>query len=432
MSDSELAGLYRSHVATLSKAYRSAVERAGFDTLLLCSGRARIQSHFDDQYWPHKPTPMFAHWLPLCESDAFLLLGKDRTLHRTPQTSYWESPALAPGDHFWGSFAVRDDSGASITGQDLGKLAIIAESPADVADLKLDGVLNPPELVKLLGHARALKTDYERHCIGEANRIASRGHDRLAELFAGGPISEHELNLEYLRATAQDSWETPYGNIVALGAHAAVLHHVHYDKQARAAGSLLVDAGATYMGYASDITRTHNNGKSATFKALVAGVQTLQDKMCEELAADMRYEVLHDRAHDLLAALLAELDIVRMDPEEMVESKTTRAFFPHGLGHSLGIQVHDVGCKDDPPTKRNPHLRTTAVTQVGHVFTIEPGCYFIPGLLEPLKASTAGSSVNWPLVEELKELGGVRIEDNVAISESGTVNLTRDNWANRE
>jgi len=374
---------------------------------------------------------MFSHWLPLVEEAAFLVIGEDRVLHRTPNTSFWESPVAPESEHFWSHFDVREDGAAGLEALDGKRTALISDDSAVARELGFEGErLNPAGLMKALERVRAHKSDYELHCISEANAIASRGHLLLRDLFAQGDRSELELHLEYLRSTGQDALETPYGNIVALGEHAAVLHHVHYDKKPSGAESLLVDAGATYLGYASDITRTWSKGESeaaTTFKALIDGIESLQLDAVGEIKPGMNYEELHDNAHLRLAQLLRELDIARMAAEEMVESKVTRTFFPHGLGHSLGIQVHDVGCKERPPSERNPHLRTTADVEVGHVFTIEPGCYFIASLLAGLRNSPTGSTVNWELVEALRPFGGIRIEDNVAITESGTVNLTRDN-----
>jgi Xaa-Pro dipeptidase len=109
-----------------------------------------------------------------------------------------------------------------------------------------------------------------------------------------------------------------------------------------------------------------------------------------------------------------------------VSSGVTRVFLPHGLGHSLGLCTHDVGCAEMRPRADNPFLRNTSRIAAGQVFTIEPGLYFIPMLLEPLRAEARGRLVNWPMVEQLAPLGGIRIEDDLYVLESGrTDNLTR-------
>lgn len=209
---------------------------------------------------------------------------------------------------------------------------------------------------------------------------------------------------------------------------------MHYDKRVpvRAADSLLVDAGASCLGYGSDITRTwvRGSGDGATlFRALVDGVERLQNALCAQIKPGLEYEALHDRAHELLAALLVELGVGRAPAATLVERGVTRALFPHGLGHSLGIQVHDVGMKLRAPRADNPFLRNTSTIEAGQVFTIEPGCYIIEGLLAPLRTGDRAALLDWNAIETLRPFGGVRIEDDVVVTASGIRNLTREAWA---
>jgi Xaa-Pro dipeptidase len=105
----------------------------------------------------------------------------------------------------------------------------------------------------------------------------------------------------------------------------------------------------------------------------------------------------------------------------------TRTFFPHGLGHSLGLQCHDVGCAEIKPKAENPFLRMTTTIAPGQVFTVEPGVYFIDTLLAPLRAGPHAGRIDWSLVDALAPLGGVRIEDDVHVAPAGAPldNLTR-------
>jgi Xaa-Pro dipeptidase len=160
-------------------------------------------------------------------------------------------------------------------------------------------------------------------------------------------------------------------------------------------------------------------------------MEALQREVIARVRPGLSFEALHDQAHELLAALLRHLGIARAGTDELVGAGVTRVFLPHGLGHSLGIQVHDVGCRTKPPENRNPFLRNTSDIAVGHVFTVEPGCYFIGTLLDELRAGPSASSIDWAVVDRMRRFGGVRIEDNVAIVIDGTRNLTRDNWAAR-
>jgi Xaa-Pro dipeptidase len=289
-----------------------------------------------------------------------------------------------------------------------------------------------PELLKAIDALRVLKTPYEIACIEEANRLASFGHARVAQAFRVGELSELELHLLYLQATAQDDPETPYKNIVALGEHAATLHHIHYDRQARhtPADSLLLDAGATCRGYCSDVTRTYVRGDgeaASTFAELIRRTERMQQELCAQVSVGRPYETLHEEAHRHVGAILSDLGVVRAGAEEAVATGLTRAFFPHGLGHSLGLTCHDVGCAEIKPKPENPFLRNTTTIAPDQVFTIEPGIYFIDMLLDPLRQTAA--PVDWHRVDQLRPLGGVRIEDDVRVRPDGIDNLTRKHIA---
>src|SRR3990172_1822836 len=159
-----------------------------------------------------------------------------------------------------------------------------------------------------------------------------------------------------MEVTQQDEPETPYKNIVAQDAHAATLHHVQYGKRRASAGSLLVDAGATFCGYDSDITRTVARGTGAAadaFRALVAGLDRLQLELCTRVKPGLPYQELHNQSHELLADVLRDVGLARASAAALVESGATRKLLPHGLGHSLGIQTHDVGCRNVAPEARN-------------------------------------------------------------------------------
>ncbi|HEY2031458.1 MAG TPA: M24 family metallopeptidase, partial [Myxococcales bacterium] len=253
-----------------------------------------------------------------------------------------------------------------------------------------------------------------------------KGHEELRRLFADADHSELELHLSFLGKTLQDDLDTPYKNIVAMGKHAATLHHITYDKHAHPAMSMLVDAGATFCGYGSDVTRTWVKGggeAGAVFAGIVERMEALQQRMCALVKPGVHYEELHDESHRQVATIIREVGLSRLSEAELVAKKVTRAFYPHGLGHSLGVQVHDVGCGLTPPRADNPWLRNTSVVTEGQVFTIEPGFYFIDALLQPVLAA---GDVDWTLVEALSPFGGVRIEDDLHVGASGARNLTRE------
>jgi Xaa-Pro dipeptidase len=431
----ELTARYRDHVAHLTKEYARILAEEKLDGVVIHSGAPKPRSLFDDQFWPLRPVPHFAHWLPLLTARSALYVepGRRPVLLWNNALDFWEAAAKPETDHFWASFDVKElrDAGSIKSQLPSGRrLAFIGEERGDGTAFGLaDAAFNPPTLMRKLDQLRVTKTPYEILCLKEANRRASLGHHAVIEQFKGGDLSELELHLLYLRATGQDDADTPYKNIVALGEHCATLHHVTYGRARTGAQSLLLDAGAKFQGYDSDVTRTAVKGTGAAataFGQLVAGLETLQQGSCSRAKLGLPYEQLHDEAHRQLAPLLKDVGIASGSAEELVASGVTRRFLPHGLGHSLGIQTHDVGCRNVEPRADNPFLRNTTKITPGQVFTIEPGVYFIRHLLDELKASPAGKSVNWRLVDELVPFGGVRIEDDLAVTDAGVQNLTRD------
>ena len=430
----DFSALYGDHLARLAASYGAALAATGWDAVVVHSGTALKRSQFDDQFWPLRPVPHFQHWLPLAEPDCALVVvpGRRPVLHRLIAASYWEAPPPLDAPHVWPHFDAHGLHDASRLGDVLppGRLAFIGEDRARAASWQLpEAAINPPELLRQLDALRVHKTPYEIACLAEANRRAAPGHAALRDAFLSGDASELELHLAYLRATGQDDPETPYKNIVALGHNAATLHHIAYGRGATAAGSLLVDAGATHLGYSSDITRTWVRGTGAAadaFRQLVAGVEALQLELCTSVQVGMAYEALHDHSHELLTTLLRALGLVRCSQDEALRHGLSRAFLPHGLGHSLGLQCHDVGCALVPPRKDNPWLRNTAQIAAQQVFTIEPGAYFIPALLEPLRQGPQAALLDWALVDALRPFGGVRIEDDLQVLPAGVRNLTRE------
>jgi Xaa-Pro dipeptidase len=421
----ELDALYLDHVADLARRLASVMSAQGWDAVVIESGAPAKKSKFDDAYWPLRPCPHFQHWLPLAEADCALVVrpGRRPVLVRPSEISFWERPAPPETTAFEQVFDVvraRDTSAAAKEQAGPGRVAYVGEARE-----------GPADLVKALDAMRTTKTPYEVACLQEANRRARAGHDALREAFRGGDASELDLHLLFLEATAQDDAETPYKNIVALGEHAATLHHIAYGRQARSrqAESLLVDAGATCRGYAADITRTWVRGTGATasaFAQLVAGVEAMQQRLTAAVKVGMPYEQLHDESHRQVGAILRDVGVVKGSAEEAVAGGVTRALYPHGLGHSLGLQTHDVGCALRAPRADNPFLRNTSDVAVGQVFTIEPGIYFIDALLAELRGKKEGSLVDWATVEALAPMGGVRIEDDVVVGERGVRNLTRE------
>jgi Xaa-Pro dipeptidase len=150
-------------------------------------------------------------------------------------------------------------------------------------------------------------------------------------------------------------------------------------------------------------------------------------RIISEFKLGQSYVDNHLKAHQYIGEILRDFNFVYgLSPEVMIEKKITHKFFPHGLGHSLGIQVHDVGGLRSRPPADHPTLRNTQELSVGHVFTVEPGLYFIDMLLADLKKSSETEPyINWNKVDKFKRYGGIRIEDNVIVQANQFENVTR-------
>lgn len=436
-SHTPLASLYPAHLARVMASADAALAAAGKDHLVLPSGKVRYAFQ-DDRPLPFRANPNFLHWLPLTDlPDSWLVHspGRRPTLVYCQPDDYWHLPPAPPHGYWPEHFevvVVRDAAEAARHLPPPARCAIVGDPDWALGEHVPD---NPQALVGRLHWDRACKSEYELEAMRMANRRAVRGHLAARQAFHDGR-SERQIHAAYLEATGHAEPDLPYGSIVALNAHAAVLHYQHQRHDLPDAHrSFLLDAGAEVAGYASDITRTWHDG-DATFAALVAAVDAVQRALCARVRPGVDYRDLHLEAHRRLAAVLEELGIVRMAADEQVASGVSAVFFPHGIGHLIGLQVHDVGGfmagpgggRTGPP-EGHPFLRLTRPLLPDMVVTIEPGLYFIPMLLERLRAGPHAGRVDWALVGRLAPYGGVRIEDDVRAAPDGAENLSRDAFA---
>ncbi len=427
--------LYARHLEQRAARIDEILGELGYDGLLIHSGRPENRL-FDDQHPPFRAHGPFVSLAPLpfvADSLLELRVGSRPRLWYCQPDDFWHMPPEPPPGWLSDSLdieIVRSPSAWEPCFAQQRALAVIGE-PSALGDL-LDGAdLNPPELLWRLDEMRTRKTAFERSCIERANRLAVAGHLAAAETFQRG-ASELEIHLAYLAAMGMDQDTLPYNSIVALNDHAAVLHYQYRSvRQPQARHSFLIDAGADWRGYAADITRSWTLDTHREFGALIEAMDSAQLRLVDQVRAGADFVELHLAAHRAVAAVLEQAGIVRMAPEDQVETGVSGHFLPHGLGHFLGVQVHDVaGLKDAtgqpmPPPSRFPALRLTRRLEVGNVVTIEPGLYFIPSFMDRLRASEHASCVDWQAIERLIPYGGIRIEDNVLVSEAEPINFTR-------
>lgn len=430
---------YIEHIGTITAQWQQALAATGADAAVVPAGVAQMYFQ-DDQAPVFHPNPHFARFYPddNCEQSVLLVRPGDRPkLYFHRPASYWYQPPTLP-DWAEAAFDVEthhDDEKLmkSLVGGVSGYRRVALVGPAESCDLNLAlEAINPKPLVNRLQFARAEKTAFEVERLREASKVGARGHIAARDTFRQGG-SEFDIHMAYLAASRQQESKLPYPNIIALNEHAGVLHYQHYDRtRPDPTRSFLIDAGGRSGGYHSDITRTYSANPGDEFDDLVAALDGKQRDTVTQVKPGLSFVDLQVRMHREVADLLVRFDILRCTVESAYDRSITDLFFPHGLGHLLGLQTHDVGghfANEDgelaEPPERFPKLRFTRAVEPGYVFTVEPGIYFIPSLLKDLAASDAGRDVNWPKVEALIPCGGIRIEDNVLVTSDGAENLTR-------
>ncbi|KAA3640673.1 MAG: Xaa-Pro dipeptidase [Proteobacteria bacterium] len=421
---------FKNHINTIQKATEAALKATGYDGLWIYSGHP--ENHFLDDHAPaFQVNPHFNWWVPdtdISHSLLHIVPGQKPTLYLSQPADFWHKILDRSTADWAQSFEVH-----VIHHQSEMPAVNNQTNHAWIGDRSWQPLAaectNPDKLLAHLHFSRVRKTPYEIDCIQQANRLALKGHQAAADVFyAGG--SEYDINAAYLQACQQSQNQMPYGNIVALNENAAVLHYQYQatNKPAKHR-TFLIDAGASYHGYAADITRTYAFDKSGEFNDMITAMDELQVALCDACLVGQDYIELHQQAHLKIATVLSQFKVINGSAESAVESGLSATFFPHGLGHYLGLQVHDVaghqvdyqGTVKNPP-KNHPFLRLTDVLRDNAVITIEPGLYFIPMLLQQQKDN---KHINWDKVEQLLPYGGIRIEDNVVVGHKQSRNLTR-------
>ncbi|WP_462116739.1 Xaa-Pro dipeptidase [Lysobacter xanthus] len=439
MTDHAPASLFARHVEVLQARTAMALERGGFDHLVVPSGNLHYQV-FDDRDYPYAVNPQFKAWLPLTRTPGSWIVatpGQRPKLVFLQPRDYWHVVPRTPSGWWVDQFdvvVIRTPDEARAHLPPPGRSAILGEPQSALGDYAPN---NPAAVVAYLEYHRAFKTPYEVAMMREASRIGVRAHRAAEAAFREGR-SEFDIHLAYCAAARQDANDLPYGNIVALNEHGAVLHYTELDRDAPAAlRSFLIDAGASHGGYACDITRTYSHDRTDDFQTLVDAVDAAQRGMCAQVRSGVDYRRIHLDAHLALARILRDHGVLRMSAESAVETGVSSTFFPHGIGHGIGLQVHDVagfaandaGDGTLPKPEGHPYLRLTRTLAPGMAVTIEPGLYFIDMLLEELREGAHADAVDWARVEAFRPFGGIRIEDDVVCTDGEPVNLTREAFA---
>lgn len=432
-----LRALFLEHVETLQQRTEETLRDLHLDGLLISAGSPLVYFE-DDQDVLFRSNHHFRHWCPL-EGPYHLLLivpGEKPRLRVYQPADFWHEVKPLESDFWTDAFTIEVftdvDEMWKVLPSSAGNIAYHGPDldKARAASLRVE----LPGLLPRLNWNRLVKTPYEQQCLVDATRLAAKGHKAAERAFHQGG-SELDIHFAYLNATRCRDQDLPYENIICLNEKAAFLHYSAKRDDIHNGRVLLIDAGAQARGYAADITRTYaTEDAPEEFRALLDDVIVMQKEICDSIRIGSRMNDLHYNTHERIAALLIRHGIlINCDEAKALKDGYTSAFFPHGLGHGLGIFVHDVAGRQadkngtlGEPDPRFPRLRNVRPLEVGNYVTIEPGVYFIKMLLDPFRGGEHGVCFNWGLIDRLMPCGGIRIEDDILVLEDRIRNVTRE------
>ncbi len=287
------------------------------------------------------------------------------------------------------------------------------------------------ELIRAVVTQRSTKSDEEILEIEKALSVTRKMH--LAAMQATRPgIHEWDIAGKMDGICLAHGCQTAYPTILTIKGH--IFHNPYYTNMLTKGSLVVMDAGASSpMSYASDITRTIPVSGQFTSqqKEVYDVVLNGQQKAIESIRPGVKYKDIHLETARTLASGLKSLGLMKGNMDEAVEAGAHALFFPHGVGHMLGLDVHDMeGLGEnfvgyDETVKRSKqfglaYLRMARELRPGFVLTVEPGIYFIPALIDQWKKEKKlASFINYNEVERYRNFTGIRIEDNILVTRDG-------------
>lgn len=311
------------------------------------------------------------------------------------------------------------------------------------------------QLQHAMDAARGVKDDYEIQLIRQANFISGDAHRKVLENIRH-MTNEAEIEGLFLDVcVSHDAKNQAYSIIAGSGENAAVLHYIRNNEPLTGRQLMCLDAGAEWNCYASDVTRTFpltGRWPSSHARDIYRLVEQMQEECISRIKPGVRFLDLHVLAHHIAIEGLQRLGILRNGTaEELRESGASKVFFPHGLGHHVGLEVHDVSGRQltalaqdqaqdqdqtsvyesvlaSPMPSRSPCTLSAPVLEEGMVVTVEPGIYFsrlaLNNAQQQQQQSTLAKYINFDVARTYLPVGGVRIEDDILVTAKGYENLT--------
>jgi Xaa-Pro aminopeptidase len=279
------------------------------------------------------------------------------------------------------------------------------------------------EMARRLDAVRRHLDKAELAFVEKAVEATAAGHKIAREVIVPGATERQvqiALESEMMR---QGAHEMGYGTIVGAGKHVAVLHFEPGNHVIAKDDLVLVDAGGAVFGYTADVTRTYSadGGFNARQKAVYDIVLRAEEAAIAQCRVGVEWHHVHAVAARMIAEGLVDLGILKGQIDTLLESGAIALFLPHGVGHMLGLGVRGVGGrapgKDGTEKYCGAHLRVDMPLEKDFLMTVEPGIYFVPALLDDRERRTQFKNmVDWHVLEDWRSVGGVRIEDNVLIT----------------
>jgi Xaa-Pro aminopeptidase len=338
-------------------------------------------------------------------------------------------------ERLWSGGVESEDGGVPVTElpawleQRQGRKVAVLGAPVDGAtsDRELE-----PALRYGLNDVRRRKDEDELERMRAAERATAAGFAAIQPLLRPGVTERQvqvELEAEFFRAGGDFlGFET----IVGGGPNTAVLHFAPSARPFGEGELVLIDAGCEVQAYASDITRTYPasgtlSPEQAELHSLVRAAGVAATKAC---LAGTEWRDVHRTAALVIGEGLVDFGLLRGEPGSLLEQGAITIFFPHSIGHMVGLGIRDAGDQlegRDGNYPGYPRMRYDRPLEPGHVVTVEPGIYFVPSLLDDRELRERhADTVDWERTDRMMDFGGIRIEDNVLVTEDGYEVLTAD------
>lgn len=373
-----------------------------------CVGVVSVDTGRVDLFVP-QPNPDLGIWFPLPTLEGL----REKYGYET----HWKADLMQvlsslQAEVIYVNKGVNSDSGSAL---------LSYMSPSDLPGFTVnEDFLNP-----ILANCRVFKLPEEVAILRQAALAASTAQLAVMRRCSPG-LYEYQLAAEFQYVLANWQQTLAFCSICSAGPHAAILHNMHQDGKIGEAEIVVSDQGSSLYGYKSDITIAFpaNGHFSPRQRAIYEAVLDAQSSVKAAAKPGVAWTDMHKLAEMRILTHLHSLGLVHGDLDSMLEARVGGLFMPHGLGHFLGLDTHDVGgyfhCEGRIQQLGLRSLRTRRVLEAGMYITVEPGCYFIDFLLDRgLQDPGQSKYLVAEKIAEYRGFGGVRLEDDMLITETG-------------